>query len=171
MPILIKQTMERIMAERSGTSSQKRESYSNTYFTLNAASNVFARCGKIPGRTYINFKLLYNSFWPVGAGGAWGFHDTPYFVRSVNPISTRGWQIMPTTLLVTPPGISDIPTALSFPWPHNISVDVGLSFYCLHFANTELAQSPTYSLIYAMIIFFLSFLYDHLELIWVLKLR
>ena len=81
MPILIKQTMERIMAERSGTSSQKRESYSNTYFTLNAASNVFARCGKIPGRTYINFKLLYNSFRPVGAGGAWGFHDTPYFVR------------------------------------------------------------------------------------------
>ena len=57
MPILIKQTMERIMAERSGTSSQKRESYSNTYLLyVERFSNVFARCGKIPGRTYINFK-------------------------------------------------------------------------------------------------------------------
>ena len=60
MPILIKQTMERIMAERSGTSSQKRESYSNTYLLyVERFSNVFARCGKIPGRTYINFKLLW----------------------------------------------------------------------------------------------------------------
>jgi hypothetical protein len=48
------------MAERSGTSSQKKGklfNYHLLYFTLNA-SNVFARCGKIPGRTYINFKLL-----------------------------------------------------------------------------------------------------------------
>ena len=34
-----------------------------------------------------------------------------HFVRSVNLIPTEG-QFMPTTLLLTPPGFSDLPTAL-----------------------------------------------------------
>ena len=47
---------------------------------------------------------------PEGTGG----DRPPNFGRSVNPISTRGGQVMPTTFLLAPPvpGFSDLPTAL-----------------------------------------------------------
>ena len=50
---------------------------------------------------------------PVASGGAGGPRAPPLFVRSVNPISTRGWHIIPTQYYV-PPGFSDLATALLY---------------------------------------------------------
>ena len=53
---------------------------------------------------YIILKWhLHVSFRPVGTVGAGGFMVSPSLDRSVNPISTEGGQMMPTTLLFTPP--------------------------------------------------------------------
>ena len=64
-----------------------------------------------------NFLLSYSA-WAVGAGGRKGDAPPPPppdFDRSVNPITTRGREIMPNTLLHTylPPEFSYLPTALS----------------------------------------------------------
>ena len=48
---------------------------------------------------------------PVASGGAGGARAPPLFVRSVNPISTRGGTLSPPSTMC-PPGFSDLATAL-----------------------------------------------------------
>ena len=48
---------------------------------------------------------------PVVPGGAGGAMASPYFGRSLNPISTRGGSLCPPNNTGTP-GFSDLPTAL-----------------------------------------------------------
>ena len=70
-------------------------------------------------RSYIVCLLAENLLWDISTWRAVGAGDVgvamtpPDFGRSANPISTRG-QLKPTTLLVAPPGFSDLPTALSY---------------------------------------------------------